>query len=338
LSEPGARRLLVMRPGAIGDTLLTFPALAALRGRFPGARVHLIGNGVAAPLAMMTGFPRVGASRRDIARVPLVDAWTSFDDVAVGGLFRRDGPRMAARFGPLLAAVAWCGDPDGTLAANLRRLGAEQVVVAPSRPPASAPEHISDHLLATLRPLGIRTEVRPRRFGLEVPPPLRRLADEHLSRLGLAGRPVVAVHPGSGSPAKNWPPEHLAELLRRLLPELGLAPLLLAGPADEGAAQALLDRLDAMSTRRRAGRPPILRDLPLPVLAALLSQIEAYVGNDTGPTHLAALLERPTVALFGPTDPILWAPRGPRVRVVHRQPLAELMPDAVLDALRGLMP
>lgn len=327
----------MVRPGAIGDTLLTFPALAALRGRFPSARVHLLGNGVAAPLAMMTGYPRVGATRRDIARVQLVDAWTSFDDVAVGGLFRRDGPRMAARFGPLLAAVAWCGDPEGTLAANLRRLGAEHVVVAPSRPPASAPEHISDHLLATLRPLGIGADSRPRRFGVEIPPPLRRLADEHLARLGLAGRPVVAIHPGSGSPAKNWPPEQFAELLRRLPAELGLAPLLLAGPADEGAARALLDRLDAAWNGRRAGRPPVLGALPLTVLAAVLSRVDAYVGNDTGPTHLAALLECPTVALFGPTDPILWAPRGPRVRVVHRPPLTDLTPDAVLDALSGLL-
>ena len=76
------------------------------------------------------------------------------------------------------------------------------------------------------------------------------------------------------------------------------------GPADDDAA-ALLETVPGAC---------VARDLPLRVLAALLARAGAYVGNDSGVTHLAAASGAPTIALFGPTDPRVWAPLGPRRR------------------------
>jgi ADP-heptose:LPS heptosyltransferase len=83
----------------------------------------------------------------------------------------------------------------------------------------------------------------------------------------------------------------------------------LAGPADHAAVQALLDT--------GAIRDELVaRDWPLPDIAALFTLALATVGNDSGPTHLAAAVGCPTVALFGPTNPAMWSPVGPRVQVV----------------------
>lgn len=188
---------------------------------------------------------------------------------------------------------------------------------------------MADHLVGTLQSLGVGPRDASAPIRLDVPATLAANAHARLTRLGLAGRRWVAVHPGSGSASKNWPVERLATLVERLPSTVGASALVLAGPADEDAVAQLLARL--------APPPLLVRDLPLPELAAALQHADAYVGNDSGPTHLAAMLGRPTLALFGPTDPALWAPRGPRVRVLHHPPLADLAPDVVLNALAGLL-
>ena len=103
-----------------------------------------------------------------------------------------------------------------------------------------------------------------------------------------------------------WP--GFAALARRLR-AAGLPLVALAGPADGPAVEALLE---AGALEEEA----LARDWPLPEIAALLSLARAVVGNDSGPTHLAAAVGCPTVALFGPTDPAVWAPLGAHVRVV----------------------
>lgn len=118
----------------------------------------------------------------------------------------------------------------------------------------------------------------------------------------------VAVHPGSGSPAKNWLGHRFVEVARR---HAGGRPWLLAlGPA-EGAFAAPADAV-------------VARDWPVRLLAAALASAGLFVGNDSGASHLAAAAGAPTVALFGPTDPDVWAPIGDRVTVI-RSPGGDLM-------------
>ena len=111
----------------------------------------------------------------------------------------------------------------------------------------------------------------------------------------------LAVHPGSGSPSKNWPTSRFLEAAGRLA---GPEPwLLVAGPAEAGL---------------EAPRGAILaREWPLRVLGAALARAGLFLGNDSGVSHLAAAAGAPTLALFGPTDPALWAPVGPRVTTLR---------------------
>jgi ADP-heptose:LPS heptosyltransferase len=127
---------------------------------------------------------------------------------------------------------------------------------------------------------------------------------EALPLLGRLPERFLALHPGSGSPRKNWPAQRFAALAERLA--AGCPFLVVEGPADERAAAPLR-------------RPPavIARGLSLRGLGALLSRAGLFVGNDSGVAHLAAAFGAPTLALFGPTSAAVWAPLGPRVRVLE---------------------
>jgi ADP-heptose:LPS heptosyltransferase len=309
------RRVLVLRPGAIGDTLVTLPALEALRRRFPDALIEAAGNATALPLVQDSG---------------LIDRWLGFDDGRVTRLFMAAEPLPDDHFRGIDAAVAWGRDADGALRTGFLRRGAHQIVIAPSRPDPSQPEHVARYLLRTLAPLGIESgdgaipvpEIR-------VPPDAAALADAELVRAGLADRPFVAIHPGSGSPAKNWPAEQFAVVVDALQRRHGLASVVLAGPADAQALQMLHTRSDPSDV--------MLVNRPLLLVAAVLRRATAFLGNDSGLAHLAGLLGVPTLALFGPSDPVLWTPLGPRVRVLRSASLSTLPPDVVLDALAAML-
>ena len=122
--------------------------------------------------------------------------------------------------------------------------------------------------------------------------------------------PWMAVAPGSGSRRKNWPLAHYYEVSRTLGWEYGLRVVWLAGPA-EG------EMLPYLGPLTQAQGQLLLANRPLARVARVLSHCRLYIGNDSGLTHLAAAVAGPEVlALFGPTDPRVWAPLGRRVRTL----------------------
>jgi hypothetical protein len=133
----------------------------------------------------------------------------------------------------------------------------------------------------------------------------------------------LALHPGSGSPSKNWPASRFAEIAKRFG---GEGWLLVRGPAD-GDAVAVLEAIPGAR---------VARDLPLRVLAAVLGRAGVYVGNDSGISHLAAATGAPTVTLFGPTDPRLWSPIGPRVTVLASGGMESISVDGVSAAVAAV--
>ena len=306
------RRVLVGRPGALGDTLLVAPALARLRQVCAQAQLTYWGNEPAARLLRQLG---------------LVDRIVSFEHLALAPLFIGAGgvrvPETASRIGKLLnhpeAAILWLRRSDDVQHA-LAALDCTTVVSIPSLPPGArtdgttepgtAPPHVASYLVQTLDAwLGPRPGSALSLPRLAPTTEAQAWVSALWQQLGLSGdQPVIALHPGSGSTRKNWPAERFASVVARLA-AYNVVTLLLAGPAD-ATAEARVAALAGASVRRA---PPATLDR----LAALLGRCHAYLGNDSGITHLAALTGTPTVAVFGPTDPTVWRPLGQRTRVVR---------------------
>ena len=130
--------------------------------------------------------------------------------------------------------------------------------------------------------------------------------------------PIVVVHPGSGSMAKRWPVENFATLIETLETQRWARTIVVTGYAEEDIEARLKVLLPH-------AKPLIAANWPLLPTMALIGQATVFIGHDSGLTHLAAALGRPTVALFGPTDPEIWGPRGGHVTVVQmvREPAAD---------------
>jgi ADP-heptose:LPS heptosyltransferase len=281
--------LTAVRAGALGDFVVTLPALRALAG--PGRRLRLVGNAAAARALAPELFEEVGSI--DQAR------WAGlFDDAASAPLARGAAVVLLQRH--------------AEAAARLRRAGWEPLLGAAPYPAPESGQHVGEYLLRAVEPAAIGLDRpgeggRPLAVGrLVAPRPgARRAAAERLRRLGVGGA-YAAIHPGSGSRRKNWPPERFAEVARRI-ERAGARPLVLAGPADREAAAALAG----------AGRWPVVGELLLEELVGVLAGAALYVGNDSGVSHVAGAVGTPTVVVFGPTRALRWRPLGPRVEAVE---------------------
>jgi heptosyltransferase III len=295
-TESGGRvspTCLVVHPGSLGDVLLAVPALAHLRAL--GFRTTLAVPG------------RLAGLFQDSS---LVDAAVDVEGgLALHGLFEEPPGASALRaLAGYDAIVCWFGAGDPAFRASLAALD-RPVVVARAAPSPGSGRHASRHLVETLAPLGpLPTAVPWTR--LRVVESDRARARAWLAARGLRPADAVVLQPGAGSSAKAWP--GFAALARRLR-DRGLPVIALAGPADGPVVDSLL-RSGAVA------EDALARDWSLSEIAALLSLVRATVGNDSGPSHLAAAVGCPTVAVFGPTDPVVWAPVGTHVRVVAGRP------------------
>ena len=187
------------------------------------------------------------------------------------------------------------------LAANLARLASRVITCPPAPPPGTHASHWLARPLAT-----IGRDMAATVASLEFSP--AEVAAARPWRERLPAR-FLAIHPGSGSRPKNWPAERYALLARKLA--RGEPFLVVRGPADREAAAPLLGLEGAV----------LADELPPRTLGALLAHAGAFVGNDSGVTHLAAAAGVPTLALFGPTDPAQWGPIGASVRTVRAEPI-----------------
>jgi heptosyltransferase-3 len=328
--------MLVIRPGAIGDVLLALPVIQALRAQNGSANVTLVSNPALLPLARVCG---IAEETSDYAAAQWSELFLTPERRAARG----DSQLHDALRG-IDMAVCWLKDPDGLVERNLRAAGIGRVVVAPGRPPAGERIHIIEYLAGTV---GLDMAKLGQGAGRGQASPLPytlRLADD--SRGDCKGRPAatnllakcphlesacVALHPGSGGARKCWPVSHFATVIQALW-RRQIPVLLLAGPADHERLQELQTLLSAPP------HPSLLTTLieaPLLEVAQRLQECRGYVGNDSGVTHLAALLGLPTIAIFGPSDPAIWRPPGPAVTLLHEPILENLSPDTVFSTMEA---
>jgi ADP-heptose:LPS heptosyltransferase len=141
--------------------------------------------------------------------------------------------------------------------------------------------------------------------------------------------PPIAIHPGCTEESRRWPAASFAAIINRLL-RLHQTVLLLAGPAD---TEALREVRGYLSSPPKPGMLTILRNAPFLEIAHRLKQCRCFLGNDSGITHLAALLGVPTIALFLPEFVIPMHPIGPSVVVIAEERLKRLSVERVFTSI-----
>lgn len=286
------RRILVLRGGALGDLIVTLPAIARLRARWPGAEIVLVGNAVAGALARDRGLVSAVHSQHEARWAALHES-----DPLPAGL-----RTWLAEFDLVLSC--W-PDPDGALRSHFP-LRPDQVFLHADPLPRPGSGPAAAHFSAALDPLGLK----PVDLLFPLADPVRPSPDHG----------VILIHPGSGSPRKNWP---LANWLR-----IAAA---LPGPVAFIVGEAEDDRWEAAGAATRGFAT--LSGKKLRELATALAACRLFLGHDSGVSHLAAGCGADCILLFGPTDPATWAPPSPRVQVLQAgADLARLSVERVVAA------
>jgi ADP-heptose:LPS heptosyltransferase len=277
--------LLIVHQGALGDLVCIFPIIMALRRRFRPVAVLCQGH-----------LGKLAAAEN------LVDAWFPIETAWTASLFTGNAGPVARRIlAPYAHMLVFSGSE--ALASSLQHIGGARVCRVPARPPADRRVWVTGYALEQVRGCGLLPEAEA--AILEAGHPPGSPADK-------TGGTTVWIHPGAGSPRKRWPLADFLELAARIQAR-GLNPQFVIGPAEP----------DLLPGLERHGAA-VHRPGDSLALLALLRSATAFVGNDSGVSHLAAWIGLPCVVIFGPTDPARWRPWGRSVEIV--QPPMECTP------------
>ena len=157
--------------------------------------------------------------------------------------------------------------------------------------------HTAEHLASAMFWMGVpRTEI-----------PRARLAPHMTAGASSTAAAYAVIHPFASTPQKTWPAERFLAIAEHLRDNAGLEPVFLAGPADDPSPFI---------------RFRFFRDAPLAQVKSLMAGAQLFIGNDSGPAHIAAAFGVPVVVLFGPSDPVNWAPWRTEAQVLTN-------PDAI---------
>lgn len=282
-------RVLVIRGGAIGDFVLTLPAIRLLRENIPNAHIEVLGYKPIIELALAAG---------------VADETRSLEHASMARLFAPKAPAegpLADYFRSFNLVISYLYDPDGHFRGNMERMGVKTFLSCPHRVEVGK-GHAAEQLARPLESLAMYLEDPAPRIGVSEPRATQAPMD----------RPVVALHPGSGSLKKNLPVEHWIAAGRALTAAFPLARLaLITGEAEHERG---------ITARLREGWHGLeylhWDQVPLTTLAGLFCGTAAFLGHDSGISHLAAACGVPCLLFFGPTDPLTWAPRNAGVQVV----------------------
>jgi heptosyltransferase-3 len=248
-------RRLVIRPGAIGDFILSLPALECLKA----------------------DTLEIWAASQNLPLVRFADRVRSIASTGLDLLgVTEPPPRLVEELRGFDSIVSWYGANRPEFRDRIRDLELP-FTFFPALPGEDSAVHAADFYLAQVRSIA-------------------RCASDGIPRIRCeaTSEDFAVIHPFSGSPKKNWPLSRFRELAGQL--ERSLPVRWCAGPEDPRIEGAV--RIDNLYE-----------------LACWLAKARLYVGNDSGITHLAAAVGTPVIVLFGPTDPEVWGPRGPNVRV-----------------------
>ncbi len=302
---PAAKRFLIIRPSSLGDVVHALPALRTLRANHPKAHIAwlieeryrdlLHGNpDLNAVIEVRTKVWRKRLNLETLSEIRDTIRYIKeqrFDTVFdLTGLFKS-------------GLIAWLSGAPKRIGFHKRDLKeSASAWFTNQKADTVTPEHVVDRYRELILLAGGDKTLDTFPF-FSVPPECRRRVaaffdeDPEFSR-----RPVAAVNPGAGFPSKLWKPERFAAVADRLVQELGFSVLITWGPGEKELAEAIAGRMNA--PHKLAPETSILESI------ALYRRLALMISCDSGPLHLCAALGVPTVALFGPTDPLRNGPYG----------------------------
>ena len=289
-------RILIIHQGALGDFILSLPAIRSFRQTYPDSSIEI------------WGYP--GILKLVEGRF-YADTIASINQEGMPQLYSEHGTvpeRLIEQFKRFDLIVLFGGEQHNTFVGNLHLHGVRAIYRISTFPKAGGNTHVIDHQLSQLSRLGLHTACSvPMLFPSGEDS--RRAAEFFKDNKIVPGAFTVAMHMGSGSRKKAWPPGNFAQLTDKLVNRRGARVLVLSGPAD---AEGERDYRHLLSSDNTIA----LNNFPLSELPAILKRCAVFVGNDSGITHLAAAAGAPAVALFGPTDPKVWGPRGEHIAIL----------------------
>jgi heptosyltransferase-3 len=272
-----SKKLLIIHQGALGDFILIFPALIRLQKYYDIIDV-----------LCQSGIGKLAAS------LGLVKKWYPLEAAYVASLFT---DRIDSKIKTLLTPYAniLLFTLSDQLEQTIRQITSVPAYCISPKPPEYVRIHLTEYVLENLVNCGLIKKADV--VVGDIPLPMRS------NRAKYSGK--VLLHPGAGSKRKRWPIANFLEV-EAMLKAGGLKPEFILGPAEE-------DMVHGLTKMNRTVH--ILTDLT--ELAALFNSAGAYIGNDSGASHLAAFLGLPATVIFGPADPRRWTPVGRNVAIVR---------------------
>jgi len=301
------RNVLIFHAGALGDFVLTWPLVMALGRLHPQSRIIVVTHASKGALAELA----LHVESHDVEQ-----GWHGLFAAAAGGdVALPERPALMLQSAHAIYTFVSAEDA-------LKKVAPEaQLVALHSKPPEGYARHASQHLIEQLAPA----------------PAVRSAVEQMLRSVNLRGIGTgrshdgdVIIHPGSGSREKCWPVERFVKLIAKLRRAKRDVRVVIGEVEDERFPSedvAALEEAAGTAVRRPATYVELFNELRTGSL---------FIGNDSGPSHLAGVMGLPTIALFGPTDPAVWKPMGPRVNVIHRNNMEAIPVDEVMGQVKAL--
>jgi heptosyltransferase-3 len=302
------QRAVILQPGALGDCILTLPLAKIMKEGLDLGGVDIIGH---------TEYTGIFPGRS------CVDGVRSIDSTELHRMFVEPAKFDLADWDPLINTfsvynwiVTFLGEPGSDFEQNLIFTAncshSAEIITLSLKPSEDSKAHIAESYVQQFAGQSGLSPEQARVAMNEVPIRVtegdRDTGIELLDQAGIdLAKKLVVIHPGSGGQKKCWHIENFVSLAQGLRSE-GLEVVFLLGPAE-------VERLQPAQEARLYGAAKCVGHLSLGQVVGLLSGADAFIGNDSGVTHLAAGVGLRTFVVFGPTDPVLYRPIGPAVTV-----------------------
>ena len=328
----------MLRLSSVGDIVLTEPAVAALHEAYPSARIGF---------AVKKEFRDLVTAHPAISRIHILDTSLRGGMSALASDLRDAGYSAAVDLHRNMRTSRILRASEIPIRCSYRKRELMDAIgVRLLRRPFRARQLLVRRYLDALGPLGVDAPIRSPR--LYVGASDAEAGGEFLRRSGVDSEPFASVVPGSVWATKRWPSENYARLTADLVSDLGLRVVLLGAPGER-------ELCGDIARKAGAGVTNAAGEMSLGETAAVIARARLFIGNDSGPTHMAMALDVPSIALFGPTDPGQFDFRGhsliyrdlecsacsfyggERCRLGHWDCMLSIAPDEVLDAASALL-